>query len=491
MRRNKLDGLMKKSFCIILNVIFACLYGGIFVSCACESKREIEIVIISTNDLHGHFQHLPALSAVVNDARNNYKHVIVVDGGDRFTGNPYNDRYARPQYPITDLMNHIGYDVMVIGNTEFNHGVELLNQRIIQSTSAAIIANIDHEQSGLKNATPYHIIKTDGIKIAFLGLCNIESRTGKPAAIARHVENLVFYDPIETALQYKKLREKVNVFVALTHIGLQHDRTLADSMPKLDLIIGSHCHTTMTEPELRNGVTITQAGRYGRQIGKTIITLRKGVVTNITNELITLENWAKPVDATIIPRIREFQSNPFFFLPLVSLKHSIPNFMQLGYMMTDAAVAMVKEAEISIINFAGIRIDSLSSRTPVTLGDIIRLSPFDNRLYIVRVTPAELKTFLERRNCEMIPSGFIYETVKNPDGTLRVHRLMYPNGTQLNENKLYNLAIDNFLYSRYLSTIEAGRIIATEHLVVDVVLDYLRNNPDVDYRNRPPRVTNL
>jgi 2',3'-cyclic-nucleotide 2'-phosphodiesterase (5'-nucleotidase family) len=472
-------------------LLFSILCGFLLSSCLQKTPNEVEIVIISTNDIHGHFQHLPALFTLVNKTKEAHKNVIVVDAGDRFTGNPYNDRYNCPQLPITDLLNYIGFDVMVIGNTEFNHGIDTLNRRIKQTNAATITANIDLKSSGLKNTTPYHTIKMDGVRISFLGLTNIEERTGKPATSARNVEGIEFFDPIETAVKYRNLREKSNVFIALTHIGIYQDDVLADSMPELDLIISSHCHTLLKEVKIRNGVTITQADRYGRQAGKTTITLTNGVVSNITNEMIDLENWTDPVDPIIIPKIREYQSNPIFFLPVVTLKYSIPNFMQLGYMMTDATVDQIKDADFAAINYSGIRIDSLSSRAAITLGDILRLSPFNNRILIVKLTPAELRDFLEKRRCEMIPSGFIYETVDAGGGTKKIRRIMYPNGKELDENKLYSLAIDSFLYSRYMGWLETDRSTETDMLVVDIVLDFLQKKPNEDYRNKPARVKNL
>jgi 5'-nucleotidase len=469
--------------------ILLSLCGFLLSSCSQRIPNEVEIVIISTNDIHGHFQHLPALSALVNKTREAHKNVIVVDAGDRFTGNPYNDRYDSPQFPITDLLNYIGFDVMVIGNTEFNYGVDSLNKRIEQTHAATIMANIDCKSSGLKNVKPYHTIKKNGIRISFLGLSNVEEKTGKPAASAKNVEGLVFYNPIETAIKHRNLRKKSDVFIALTHIGIHYDRVLADSMPELDLIISSHCHTLLKEPEIRNGVMIIQADRYARQVAKTTITLTKGVVSNITNKMIDLQNWTDQVDATIIPKIREYEANPIFFLPQVTLKHTIPNFITLGYMMTDAAVDQFDDVEFAVINYSGIRIDSLSSRTAITLGDILRLSPFNNRLFILTLTPAELREMLlEQRIGQIIPSGFIYEVIRTEKGAQKVGRMMYPNGKELDENKYYTVAVDNFLYSNFLSTINTNRTIDTDVFVVDVVLNFLRNNPDIDYRNQSVRI---
>jgi 2',3'-cyclic-nucleotide 2'-phosphodiesterase (5'-nucleotidase family) len=450
-------------------------------------------VIISTNDIHGHFDYLPKLSTFLRETRAEYKNVIVVDAGDRFAGNPHNDHHEEKQFPIIDLLNHIGFDVMVLGNHEFDFGIDLLNERIKQSKAAAIMANIDLKSSGLKNVKPYHIVKREGLKVAFLGLCNVEKLTGRPAVLAERVEGITFFDPVETALKYRHLREKANVFVALTHIGIFEDRVLADSMPELDLIISGHSHSILVKPEVRNGVHLVQAERYGKQIGKTIIRLEKGVVTNITNKNIDITALDVQEDPVIAEKIRMYEDNPYLNEPFTTLKYGIQDYRKLGYMMTDAA-RQTMGTDLSVINCSGIRIDFLPAG-PITAGDIIRLSPFNNHLVTIRKNPQGIRELLEyvyrvRPNkCLSISSGFEITARKISPHEIIIEKLTYPNGAPLDENKLYSIALGSFLYQAHL---QSGQFHKDDLLppdnrkevfVVDMIINYLKNNPNVDYRN--------
>jgi 2',3'-cyclic-nucleotide 2'-phosphodiesterase (5'-nucleotidase family) len=346
------------------------------------------------------------------------------------------------------------------------------------------MANIDLKKSGLRNVKPYHIVRKDGIRIAFLGLSNVERHTGKPSIITNKVEDIKFYDPIRTALEYRNLRKKAHVFVALTHIGINEDLILADAMPELDLILGGHSHTLLEEPLIQNGVLITQAGRAIRRIGKTTILLEKGVVTKITNEIIDLTTWDGPEDPVVAERIKMYEGNLAWEQPFGLLQYEIPNNVQLSYMMTDAAIAL-PGVDFAVQNLSGIRIDHLPAG-PVAYGDILRLAPFNNHLIVVGLKPADIRLFLQQRRDFLSPAGFEYTARRAPNGFIRVEKITYPNGVELDENQTYYLAVSNFLFAKYLSA-HSEYATNTEILEVDNIVRFLENYPNVDYRIRPAR----
>ena len=81
------------------------LFGALllFVLAACSPRMET-VVILSTNDIHAHIEKFPQLAEAVKKCRDTVKNVILVDAGDRWTGNVYCDRAAEPRRPIIDLM---------------------------------------------------------------------------------------------------------------------------------------------------------------------------------------------------------------------------------------------------------------------------------------------------------------------------------------------------------------------------------------------------
>jgi len=443
----------------------------------------MELVIISFNDIHGNFDYLPQFSAFVKETRAKYEHVIVANAGDWFNGNPYNDLYDPTQFPITDLLNHIGVDVSVLGNHEFDYGVKVLNDRIKELNGAVISANTRLKGSGLRGVKPYHIIRKNGIRIAFLGLTNVDRLTGIPAVLSSRVEGMHFYEPVGKATKYRHLAEKSHVFVALTHIGLNHDRTLADTMPYIDLIISGHSHSILEQPVWINDVMIIQAERFAARVGKTKILLVDGHVMEITNELIDFRNWDGPVDSAIVEKIKKYEGDLRFEQPFVSLQYEIQNSEQMTKMITDAALAMT-EADFSIVNLAAAKVRHFPAG-PITYGDILRLSPSNNELMLVKLKPADIREFLEQKIEFMTPSGFTYTARRTPQGPRDI-KMVLPNGEVVDENKFYYLAVDSFLFSRYLRK-HSEQSTETGISVVDNIMEFMKNNPDMDYRNSPRR----
>ncbi|MCL2414837.1 MAG: bifunctional metallophosphatase/5'-nucleotidase [Bacteroidales bacterium] len=454
------------------------------VSCAPRVPDEATIVIISFNDVHGNFEHQPGLSAFVAETRAIYEHVIVVDGGDRFMGNPFNDLYERRGFPIIDIQNRIGVDVSVLGNHEFAFGIDVLNARLDDAESVAISANVEPGTSDLVSLKPYYIINKNGINIAFLGLTNVDRRTRIPLVLPERVVGVEFFNPIETALKYRHLRRSSHVFIALTHIGTEEDTVLANAMPELDLIIGGHSHCIMVEPLIQNGVPIIQAGRNARYAHKTKIFLRRGVIEEITTELVSMRNWDGPIDTVILEKIQRYESNPLLTTPFVTLRYEIPSLNQLGNMITDAALTL-PNVDFALMNCGGIRIEYLPAGS-IAYSDILRLSPFGNHLIIVEMTPAEIRQFIERefmerQVCLAIPGGFEYTVRRMPDNSVKVEKVTYPDGRRLDENRTYRMVLNNYLVSTYLTGF-ADRAQYTGVSMVDNIVEFLRNNPNKDYR---------
>jgi len=142
--------------------------------------------------------------------------------------------------------------------------------------------------------------------------------------------------------------------------------------------------------------------------------------------------------------------------------------------------------DFSLINCTGIRTNRLRAGE-VTCADILRVSPFGNYLVTVSLTPAEIREFIEleftdKRNCLMIPGGFEYTAKHTLGDNIEVERITYPNGKELDENKKYRVATNNYLATKYLMQhIDDSSF--TSVFVVDNMVEFKKNNPNMDYRN--------
>jgi 2',3'-cyclic-nucleotide 2'-phosphodiesterase (5'-nucleotidase family) len=228
---------------------------------------------------------------------------------------------------------------------------------------------------------------------------------------------------------------------------------------------------------------IIQAERFAARVGKTKILLVDGHVMEITNELIDFRNWDGPVDSAIVEKIKKYEGDLRFEQPFVSLQYEIQNSEQMTKMITDAALAMT-EADFSIVNLAAAKVRHFPAG-PITYGDILRLSPSNNELMLVKLKPADIREFLEQKIEFMTPSGFTYTARRTPQGPRDI-KMVLPNGEVVDENKFYYLAVDSFLFSRYLRK-HSEQSTETGISVVDNIMEFMKNNPDMDYRNSPRR----
>jgi 2',3'-cyclic-nucleotide 2'-phosphodiesterase (5'-nucleotidase family) len=366
----------------------------------------------------------------------------------------------------------------------------VLHERLEEANFIEIAANINLKGTGLEDhIKPYHIFQKGDHNVKFFGLINVDHRTKKTTAILNHVQNVEFFCPFETTQKLrKKSRRNAHVLVAITHLGVEEDRMLADLMPELDLIIGGHSHTLIEGVEIRNGVAILQAGKHGDFVDKTTISLSNGKVTSIINKTIDVAKL-KAECPIIAEKVRGYMDSPFLNTPFMTLKHDLPDETQLGNMVSDAALTLIG-VDFSAMNCGSIRRDFLLAG-PIAYRDILRIYPFSNHFVIMSLTASELREFIEiewspYRSCLMHVGGFHYVLQRDGDKA-KIVELTYPNGEPLDETKLYRVAMNNYLSSRFLSDHCPTKTEPIPVYVFDNVVDFLKHNPDMDYRNSPIR----
>jgi 2',3'-cyclic-nucleotide 2'-phosphodiesterase (5'-nucleotidase family) len=479
-----INRILPRLFCI-------CLCSFLLISCVSPTElKETEIVIISFNDVHGNFKNLPKISAFIKETKENHEHVIVVDVGDRFTGNPYNDYHERRQFPIIDLMNTLGLDVAVVGNHEFDYGIDLLRDRMRETHFHEIVSNVELTSTALhKLIAPHHIVKIDDIEVVFFGLICVDRHTGKTVSLLDYVADITFRDPFETAKKcVESLRKKSHLLIALSHLGTSEDYRLADSIPELDMIIGGHSHYLTAEPEFHNGVKILNADKYGDFIFKTTIIMKGYDILDMSSELFDVSLLVNE-DPMLVEKVKAYENNPFLKQPILTLKHPF-NRDQLGLMIADAALT-IPSVDFSIVNYGSVRTDTLM-QGPIAYADILRVMPFNNHYGIVQITPAKMREILgwgfddPNRRGDAYPGGFHYVLDRSED-IRKFVKLTYPNGKELDENKAYRVVINNSLVSRHFfnSRNEAEML---SIFVIDNMVQFLIQNPNVDYRKAPRRV---
>lgn len=202
--------------------------------------------------------------------------VLMFSGGDIFGGSPFAwlilDGYAAE----LSLMQHIGYDAIVVGNHEFDYGPEVFARYAkaagypdANAHTTLLSSNIEIPSGHILNEVDiqaYRLIDLDhGLRIGVFGLL------GKDAvSVAPYAEPVTFAEQHETAAKMvKKLKNfGADVIIAVTHSGIPEDRALARAVPEIDLIVGGHDHQEIPEPILEGRTVILQSGYYLRNLGR-------------------------------------------------------------------------------------------------------------------------------------------------------------------------------------------------------------------------------
>lgn len=443
-------------------------------------RDETKIVIFHINDVHSHIDNFAKIAKLIDDERKINPDVFFMNAGDNFTGSPIVDHYVPKGEPILELMNRLKCDVQVIGNHDFDYGQTILKSFVKRANFPIICANVKVYGGDISQPEPYVILKTkNGLKIAILGLIQIDEDTQIPSTLPKNIEGLVFPNGIEVAKGFRYLKKRSNIFIALSHLGYEDDEILTKEMPELDIIIGGHSHTIIENPKNTNGVLITQAGAYGEYLGKIVITLKNGQIIKKRGELIDLNSFKKE-NPEIKALIAKYNDNPELNRVLTRLTKPIVGNSELGSLMTDA-VRNILGFDIVFQNSGGIRMDKLEGE--VTIKDVYTLFPFDNEVVQFKMTPAEIRTLIkfdyERyKYTDLMVSGIKYIVKHTITNEVKAIELINEKGEFLDESKTYNVGLNSYVSSVYkFSHKDPGRSLKTG--VADAIIQYLKQKRDL------------
>jgi len=441
-----------------------------------------EIIILHANDMHAKIDNLSKLAYLADSLRKLHPYVFLVAAGDNFTGNPVVDMIPDKGYPMIDLMNRCGFNLSCIGNHEFDMGQELLNKRVAQAKFPFISCNIDAAGAVLKQPRPYVVLNAGkDISLAFLGILELNDQ-GIPDSHPSNLKGLKFTNGLAKAREFSWLKEKYGILIGLTHLGIEDDVKLADSMPQFDLIIGGHSHTVIEKPMIENGVMILQAGANLKYIGKTTIKVKNGKVVDRAIELIAM-NSLKNVNTEIQSLIDKYNQNEEFSKVVGVAEVPMTGYDELGSLMCDAMTNCLK-IDFAFQNKGGIRVLSLP-KGDITLKNIYQLDPFGNKVVVFNLNPSEIQSlicyaFNIEKNIDLQVSGMTYTVKTNADGSCKEVEMLDPSGKPLDPSRDYSVGISTFVAVTYLfDHRDPGT--ASPSTSAGCLIDYLKEVKKVNY----------
>jgi 5'-nucleotidase/UDP-sugar diphosphatase len=382
------------------------------------------LVILHTNDIHGQVLPrpatwlkdvdplpdsggLPRLAAAIQrerrEAEANGAGVLVIDGGDWFQGTP--EGGLDQGRGFLGALARVGHDALVVGNHEFDHGVQVLTEHLAAVPLPALLANVrDAAGQRLPGTRDTTVIERLGLRIALVGLL-----TPVTPEITHASTRALTFEPAALALAriQAELGEQVDWILPVCHLGVEHERALALAHPWLDVIIGGHSHTYLQKGVDEGSTLVVQAGDKASVIGRVDVWFdAEDRVVRKVARLIDLYDEPAPefrnqgVDeqcAALAARAADSMDEVVGVLagPLEQSRRPLVN-TSAGNFITDLMRAR-SGADVALHNRGGIR--TALQAGPVTRRDLFMILPFGNHLVTLELDGATLHE-LARRSVE-------------------------------------------------------------------------------------------
>lgn len=471
---------MNRKYSIALLLAVPVLAGILFYR---TTLREREVVILSTNDMHANISNFARLAEAVGQCRDTVA-TVLVDAGDRWTGNAFVD-LADGRRPIYDLMNELGYDAATLGNHEFDLGTAFLRDAVEYADFDIVCANVKNVSADFMDMQPSVTIKTgNGVDIRFVGVVT-NYDNGHPDGNDEIFEGLEFPDPMKAACRAAEASDDGDVLVLLSHMARDKDFEFAERCDRYDVIIGGHSHDVVDT--LVNRTVIGQTGNKLRMVGATRIRLKGNRIKSIDYENIPLDRYAE--DNGFAERVAEIESNPELRKNVGTLGVALDK-TGLADMET-ALIARAMGADIGFYHYGGIRLAELPAGG-VSMSTLFDLEPFFSEIYTMTMTPEQMRNMIiakyndtgnakESHRIDLF-SSTPYTIVLDDRG--EAVGVRFPD---LQEGVAYKVAMADYIAKKYVY--EASDVERHSVKVLDVIAEHFREHSPVVFSNAPKQKT--
>lgn len=420
--------LMKRFLVIMMAMVMLVGTGSAPKVNAAGGSYEGDLVIIHTNDTHGHFGVVEGeqlgMAAVVS-LKNYYESrgadVLLLDAGDFSQGTTLVSYYEGGSAVL--FMNAAGYNAAALGNHEFDYGFDALQVMAGYADFPILAANILDKKTG----EPYfgdHTVFTFGDKkVGVFGLDTAEAQT---KASPKNVKDITILDGQElyacAQAQVDELKAQgCDYIICIGHLGVDDESIgrrstdVAANTTGIDLFIDGHSHTVMDGGLTVNDTLITSTGSYLANIGVVVYDGEKE-----TASLVSAADYKGGYDPVVDSFVKEHQDvvdtayNGLFATAEVNLNGEREPGVRteetnLGDFAADAyryAAQQYFGEEVvidgAIQNGGGVRASIPAG--PISMNTLYTVFPFGNSISVVKVTGAQLLEALEA-SCSACPSA--------------------------------------------------------------------------------------
>ncbi|MCD6579053.1 bifunctional metallophosphatase/5'-nucleotidase [bacterium] len=499
---------MKKTYSIIFLFIFSLIFA----------QNDIEhIIILHTNDIHGGIGPATAfwmnpefppklggaasittlIKEVKKEAEKTGAKVLVADIGDIWQGTPVGERTQGQA--VLDFFEKAGYQFWILGNHDFDKGMDAVKHLVESSKSTVLCANLVENETGeipkWKNLQPYKIFDYGDVKIGIIGIITDDMPTLEPK---ENLEGFGFKLTATTLMEYRdELREMgCDIIIDAGHTGISYhvpekysilieyekaamakglkygtkefveyiykkkgfglqDQDLAELVPGIDVILGGHSHTGLYPPyeDPRNHTLVVQAYSHGSALGRLDLYIDKNhkriIKYSGTNYTPFVDSAPpdKAVEKMVNDYIAKNESDLQQVVGIARKPVSRGNDETiLGDLIADALRWKYK-TDFALFNRGGMRADLPSGE--IIGKDIYQTLPFGNTAVVVKISGADLVKILQigfsgkRRDTQISGVRVVY----NPNFSTKnkLCDAKFVDGTPIVLDKQYTMVTSNYL----------------------------------------------
>lgn len=407
---------------------------------SCQQKPEqADLVLLYTTDVHGAYlpfdikRNAPAVTSMANVAtyikQQRAEHpdaVMLFDAGDMLQGQPsmyyYNFVDTTSQHLVAAIYNYLQYDAITVGNHDIEAGEKVYHDRLPQQFEMPwICANAIDQRTGEPMFPPYCIIERQGVKIAVLGMITPNIAAWLPKALW---PNLEFEDMVECARHWVPIieqEEQPDILIGLFHSGTDYTANgatmetvrnengavpAAINVPGFDLILCGHDHQTSIETVVNvagDSVKVLDARTQAALVGRADIHLKLDKQTGryqkqITTSIVSMKEYAPDAEFAAKFDYAVQEVNRYVDEPIGQL--ATPLYGEDGLYGPSEFSDFIHEVQLEATQADISLVSVLSAHDtvpagPLTMRQLFTLYKYENLLFTMRMTGADVQKFLE------------------------------------------------------------------------------------------------
>ena len=398
---------------------------------ALAADGETHLTIIGTSDTHGNIwgysyedmkestgDGLARVSTYVSQVREENPNTILVDAGDTIQGTIMtDDLYSKDttDHPVPAALNYMGYDAWVLGNHEFNFGVDTLKEIIAQTDVPVLAANIKNADGSYFTGAGYTIVERGGVKVAIIGVTtpNIPRWDGTKQGVA----DLTFESMADAVADcIEEIGDGADVIMVSTHAGLSAEystdgadaaQTILDKCPEVDVLQLGHTHTTYINND--GAIPVGETKNNAGEVIRYDLTLNADKeITSATVETVSMADVEPDQGLRDVPAIKTAQEKTVSFIQDNVLGHAAADFQPVneinglpeGRLQDTAVIDLIGTVQLEnsgadVTAVALFKDTSDLKQGDLNYGNMFDIYKYPNVLYTVEVTGAEMKAYME------------------------------------------------------------------------------------------------